>query len=188
MDVAIDLETRVGYLHLLRPFLSRISANSPLRCALSALAVNFTYAAFGQPLNSDLPCTLLSQALFATQSVINDPVQSLTDETLVTILLLGACNMLNQGVTPHPPSGIHKSGALALIRARGHRNLESDLARSLLTAVRHHTIKVSLWRGEEMPMDPVLWSNVDTLSGSSTIVLDTYAAQLANVRAKLATT
>lgn len=185
MDVAINIQSRVGYLHLLRPFLYKVSAGSPLQLALSALAVNFTYSAFGQSLNSNLPCTFVSQALLATQSVVKDPLLSLSDETLVTVFLLGACNMLSQGVMSPPPSGEHKSGALALIKARGSGNLESELARALLTGIRQHTIKLSLWRGDEMPMDPALWSNVGTISEPSTTILDTYAARLANLKAKM---
>lgn len=185
-DVTVDPQSQSGFPELLRPLYERLPLDSPLQLATSALAVNVTYSALGRPLESDLPSSLLSKALLATKSIINDPVQSLTDETLASVLILGACEALKQAAESHPPSGVHKFGALALVRARGPLNFKSELARRLLVAVRHHTIRWALTTGEKVPVEPVLWLNDDTMLKNSVTILETCAIRLANLRANVA--
>ena len=185
VDVTTDREAQVGYLELLSPLHGKVRPGSPLSLATSALATNITFAAFGRSLDSELPCALFSKALTMTQSAINDPVQSRTDETLVTVLLLGACDIIGRTARSQLPSGIHKNGAFALVKHRGALNFESELSRQLLIAVRHHTIRMALWTNEKIPADPTVWGDVGTMPESSATMLDTHAAELANLNVRL---
>lgn len=185
-DVTVDTQSPTGLLELLRPLYAESPSESPLRIATSALAASVTYSALGRSLQSDLPCSLLSKALLMIKSTLNDPVLSLTDETLASILLLGACEALNQATRLHLPSGVHKLGALALVEARGSLNFKSDLARRLLVAVRHHAIRLAFATNRPVPTNSILWYNDDTMVQNSATTLDAYASRLANLRANFA--
>lgn len=185
VDVIADKEAQIGYLELLLPLHGRASPNSPLSLATSALATNIAFASFGRSLDAELPNSLFSKALSLTQRAINDPLQNATDETLVTVLLLGACDILSRTARAQRPSGIHKNGALALVKHRGALNFESELSKRLLIAVRHHTIRMALWTGEQIPADPTVWGDVGTMPESSATILDSYAADLANLNVRI---
>jgi hypothetical protein len=185
VDVTADPEAQIGYLELLLPLNGKVPANSPLSLATSALATNIAFASFGRSLDSELPSSLFSRALALTQTAINDPFQNTTDETLVTVLLLGACDILSRTTRSQSPSGIHKNGALALVKHRGALNFESSLSKRLLIAVRHHTIRMALWKCEQIPADPTVWGDIGKMPESSATILDSYAADLANLNVRV---
>lgn len=184
IDVALDHSASADHVDIVRRTAEKASIGSPLGLAVLALAVNFTYAALGLPLDSNLPCHHLGNSLISARSLVNKPTKRLADETLMTIMLLGACDMLNRLSTRQRPSGIHKVGALALVEARGPLNLKSEMSRRLLIGVRHHVIKNAMMSHEKLASNPILWSPRGSPEDSAVDILGTYAARLANLQAK----
>ena len=180
-----DPEAQNGYLEFLLPLYGNVRRGSPLSLATSALAANLTFAWFARGPDSELASTLFGKALVLTQAAINDPMQNMTDETLVTVLLLGTYDVLSRGSRSQRPSGLHKNGALALVKHRGTLNFETELSRRLLIAVRHQVIRIALQKGEQIPSDPIVWQNSGPMPENPATALDVFAAELADLKARV---
>jgi hypothetical protein len=181
--VTADPDAQNGFLEFLLPLYGNVRHGSPLSLATSALAVNLTFAWSVRGLDSELASTLHGKALTLTQAAINDPTQNTTDETLMTVLLLGTYDVLSRGSRSQRPSGLHKNGALALVKHRGALNFETEVSRRLLIAVRHQVIRTALQKAEQIPSDPAVWQNSGSMPENPATRLDVFAAELANLKA-----
>jgi hypothetical protein len=83
-------------------------------------------------------------------------MQNTTDETLMTVLLLGTYDILSPRSRLQGPSGLHKSGALALVKHRGTLNFKTEVSGRFLTVVGHQVIRTALQKAEQIPYDPAV--------------------------------
>ena len=183
ITVTRDHHTRRGFLEYLLPLYQNVSHDSPLSVATSALAITFTsiWARRGQ--DSELARRFSGRALALIKAAIDDPMQNTTDDTLMTVLLLEFHESVSGTIQSRPSSGVHQSGAVALVKHRGSLNFESEISRRLLIAVRHQLIVIALQRGESVPPDPAVWTNGAPMPENPAIALDELATDLANLNA-----
>ncbi|KAI4137298.1 MAG: hypothetical protein LQ341_005208 [Variospora aurantia] len=135
-----------GYLECLLPLYQNTRHDSLLSLATVAMALAIQGTS---PPNKR--CRVLSQdyfgkALIKTGKAIRDPIESLKDETLIAVLLLSFYERVLATSESKQISGVHDTGAVALVKHRGKENGKSEVSARLLLAVQtqvvsyHHSV------------------------------------------------
>ncbi|KAK0669752.1 hypothetical protein QBC41DRAFT_101797 [Cercophora samala] len=103
-------------------------------------------------------------ALMATNAALRDPVRCKEDGTLAAVLLLG----MFENITARPNTGSawgsHVEGAVQLVKARGKKQLKTNLGLQLFIVVRSQLIIHNLITATPPTMGVSWWVNEDTNS------------------------
>ncbi|KAL8895167.1 MAG: hypothetical protein Q9207_008281 [Kuettlingeria erythrocarpa] len=132
--------SRRGYLEVLLPLYRNTRPDSLLSSATSAIALAVGGGSPSTRHFRDLSVTYFGKALVKTSRAIRDPVESVKDETLMSVLLLSFYERVLGKSESKTISGVHDTGAVALVKHRGKENGQSQLSAQLLLAVQTQVV------------------------------------------------
>ncbi|KAL8993791.1 MAG: hypothetical protein Q9169_006080 [Polycauliona sp. 2 TL-2023] len=127
--------SRRGYLDCLLPLYQGTRHDSLLSLATTAMALAIEGGSPSTAHYRQLSHSFFGRALVKTSRAIRDPVESTTDETLMAVLLLSFYERVLATSEAKPISGVHDTGAVALVKHRGKQNGNSETSARLLLAV-----------------------------------------------------
>ncbi|KAL8965929.1 MAG: hypothetical protein Q9183_003612 [Haloplaca sp. 2 TL-2023] len=133
--------SRRGYLDCLLPLYQTTRHDSLLSLATAAVALAIEG---GSPSNRhyrELSRSFFGKALVKTSKAIRDPIDSIKDETLMAVLLLSFYERILGSSEATDISGVHDTGAVALVKHRGKENGKSELSARLLLAVQTQVVE-----------------------------------------------
>ncbi|KAI4160332.1 MAG: hypothetical protein LQ342_005828 [Letrouitia transgressa] len=133
--------SRRGYLECLLPLYTTAREDSLLSLATSAMALAIHGGAPSRRHCRALSRSSFGKALVMTSKAIRDPVESIKDETLMAVLLLSFYERVLATAEDAPISGVHDTGAVALVKHRGKENGKSELSARLLLAVQTQVVE-----------------------------------------------
>lgn len=164
-----------------------MSSNSPLRHAVSAVAV--AIADFWRTLGpySGNSRKSWAKAVAATRNAIFDPELAQSDELLAAIFMLDFYEVLNRRyVNNVEDPDLHQKAAMAIVQARGSENFSTDLSRRLFSALRSKYIYTHLQSRRAIDVtDEIFTSRPTDAPEWPTSRLDRVMVHLANVLADI---
>jgi len=183
VNIPRDPTTNIFVEHILPLYLSA-PLDSSLYRATSAVAINVTQIWFTGRCNSFLARHAYTRAVSAVKVAVLDPVQIQSDELLASVFMLDFYDSLNRRFfLSSGDSGLHKKGALALIRHRGPASFKTGVSRRLFTAIRSRQIVYSLQKRRKVELEPdFLATDILDLPSAR---LDLLIAELANLHSDL---
>ncbi|KAI9723679.1 MAG: hypothetical protein M1812_000979 [Candelaria pacifica] len=122
-----------GFMEHLLPMYQNAKVDSQLSLITSATALSALGKGRGMESLMPKAYKMYSRALVAVKKAINDPVEAKKDETLMTVMLMSLYEVVNM---PRQANDHHTDGAVALVKYRGEEQLQSEMSRNLLQAVR----------------------------------------------------
>ncbi|VUC27431.1 unnamed protein product [Clonostachys rosea] len=174
-----DFESTRGLLEVLVPTLAVESPGSPLPLALNVAALQFWSMAHGSAASS--PVEILSEANACLRSAIQDPVQRSREGTILAALLLQRYERLSATWNSHKPSGLHRNGALALLRQQQLDGIKSDNHGYLISQVLHIEVSACIRKKEPFPIAEITcMDNPAILPANPSTMLDTIGVSVAN--------
>ncbi|CAH0046940.1 unnamed protein product [Clonostachys solani] len=174
-----DFESTRGLLEVLVPALAVESPGSPLPLALNVAALQFWSMAHGSSASS--PVEILSEANACLRSAIQDPVQRSREGTILAALLLQRYERLSATWNSHKPSGLHRNGALALLRQQQLDGTKSDNHGYLISQVLHIEVSACIRKKEPFPIAEIAcMDNPAILPANPSTMLDTIGVSVAN--------
>ncbi|KAL9591545.1 MAG: hypothetical protein Q9179_007614 [Wetmoreana sp. 5 TL-2023] len=129
--------SRRGYLDCLLPLYQNTRHDSLLSLATAAMALAIEGGSPSTEHYRQLSRSYFGKALLKTSKAIRDPIESVKDETLMAVLLLSFYERVLATSEATQISGVHDTGAVALVKHRGKENGKSELSARLLLAVDH---------------------------------------------------
>jgi hypothetical protein len=90
----------------------------------------------------------------------------------ITVLMLEFHECITKATKFQPPSGAHRSDAVALVEHRGSLNFQSEIGKRQLVAVRHELASKAFEMGESISPIPAIWRYSAPMSESPAIALD----------------
>ncbi|KAL8803062.1 MAG: hypothetical protein Q9200_006366 [Gallowayella weberi] len=132
--------SRRGYLDCLLPLYQTTRHDSLLSLATTAIALAVEGGSPSTAHYRQLSHSFFGKALVKAGRAIRDPVESVKDETLMSVLLLSFYERVLATADVKPISGVHDSGAVALVKHRGKENGKSELSARLLLAVQTQVV------------------------------------------------
>ncbi|KAL8723977.1 MAG: hypothetical protein Q9166_008198 [cf. Caloplaca sp. 2 TL-2023] len=132
--------SRRGYVDCLLPLYQNTRHDSLLSLATTAMALAVEGGSPSTAHYRQLSRSFFGRALFKTSRAIRDPVESIKDETLMAVLLLSFYERVLATSESKPISGVHDTGAVALVKHRGKENGKSELSARLLLAVQTQVV------------------------------------------------
>ncbi|KAI4235404.1 MAG: hypothetical protein LQ352_008093 [Teloschistes flavicans] len=137
-----------GYLDFLLPLYQNTRHDSLLSLATIAMALAIQGGSPRFQHYRQLSHSYFGKALLKASKAIRDPVESVQDDTLMSVLILsfyevGGADTLKRVLAASeatPISGVHDSGAVALVKHRGKQNGTSELSARLLLAVQTQVV------------------------------------------------
>ncbi|KAL8851537.1 MAG: hypothetical protein Q9221_003556 [Calogaya cf. arnoldii] len=134
-------QSRRGYLDCLLPLYQNARHNSLLSLATTAMALAIEGGSPSTAHYRQLSRPFFGRALFKTGKAIRDPVESMKDETLMAVLLLSFYERVLATSEIKDISGVHDTGAVALVKHRGKENGRSEVSARLLLAVQTQVVE-----------------------------------------------
>ncbi|OAL38334.1 hypothetical protein AYO20_02393 [Fonsecaea nubica] len=169
-----------------QPLYLRSPENSPLRLATAAVTVNVAMMWNFRGCDARPARQLFTKALEATRKAIGHPTQSSMDELLMTILVFDLYDALLLHYVPGPSTyGKHNTGALALLKHRGHANYLTKVSQGLTNASRHALINHALTRRTTIPTESAQLFAHPSITDPLASQLDVLGMQSANTQARL---
>lgn len=153
-----DYEASHGYLEFLQPVFLKSSASSPVVLATAAVAVWLQEAWLGLFPETERAKIQLGKALKSVNEALSNPTESLQEGTLMAVLLLDLHDSLSSMVQSRVAKETHFDGMLALIKHRGQRNYETEMARRLMIAVRHQVLVYANTKGFAVDRTRQIWN------------------------------
>ncbi|KAL8721580.1 MAG: hypothetical protein Q9181_007678 [Wetmoreana brouardii] len=132
--------SRRGYLDCLLPLYQNTRHDSLLSLATAAMALAIEGGPPSTQHYRQLSRSYFGKALVKTSKAIRDPVESIKDETLMAVLLLSFYERVLATSEATQISGVHDTGAVALVKHRGKENGRSELSARLLLAVQTQVV------------------------------------------------
>ncbi|KAL8895835.1 MAG: hypothetical protein Q9192_003420 [Flavoplaca navasiana] len=132
--------SRRGYLDCLLPLYQNARHDSLLSLATTAMALAIEGGAPSRAHYRKLSQSFFGRALVKTGRAIRDPVESIKDETLMAVLLLSFYERVLATAEFQNISGVHDTGAVALVKHRGKENGKSEISARLLQAVQTQVV------------------------------------------------
>ncbi|KAL8946487.1 MAG: hypothetical protein Q9222_007125 [Ikaeria aurantiellina] len=136
--------SRRGYLECLLPLYQNTREDSLLSLATTATALVIEGGLPSTQHYRQLSRSFFGKALVKTGRAIRDPVESVKDETLMSVLLLSFYERVLATSEARQISGVHDTGAVALVKHRGKENGKSELSARLLLAVQTQVVSPAL--------------------------------------------
>ncbi|KAL8657434.1 MAG: hypothetical protein Q9226_001927 [Calogaya cf. arnoldii] len=132
--------SRRGYLDCLLPLYQNARHDSLLSLATTAMALAIECGSPSTAHYRQLSHSFFGRALVKTSKAIRDPVESIKDETLMAVLLLSFYERVLATSEGKDISGVHDTGAVALVKHRGKENGRSEVSARLLLAVQTQVV------------------------------------------------
>ncbi|KAI4093305.1 MAG: hypothetical protein LQ339_007700 [Xanthoria mediterranea] len=132
--------SRRGYLDCLLPLYQNARDDSLLSLATTAMALAIEGASPSTAHYRKLSHSFFGRALVKTSRAIRDPIESVKDETLMSVLLLSFYERVLATSETKDISGVHDTGAVALVKHRGKENGKSEMSARLLLAVQTQVV------------------------------------------------
>ncbi|KAL8763588.1 MAG: hypothetical protein Q9194_007301 [Teloschistes cf. exilis] len=129
-----------GYLDFLLPLYQNTRHDSLLSLATTAVALAIEGGSARFQHYRDLSHSYFGKALLRASKAIRDPVESIKDDTLMSVLLLSFYERVLAVAESKQISGVHDSGAVALVKHRGKQNGNSELSARLLLAAQTQVV------------------------------------------------
>ncbi|KAL9584742.1 MAG: hypothetical protein Q9212_001932 [Teloschistes hypoglaucus] len=129
-----------GYLDFLLPLYQNTRHDSLLSLATTAVALTVEGGSPRFRHFRDLSHSHFGKALLRASKAIRDPVESIKDDTLMSVLLLSFYERVLAVAESKQISGVHDSGAVALVKHRGKQNGNSELSARLLLAAQTQVV------------------------------------------------
>ncbi|KAL8756370.1 MAG: hypothetical protein Q9199_002983 [Rusavskia elegans] len=129
-----------GYLDCLLPLYQNARHDSLLSLATTAMALAIEGGSPSTAHYRQLSRSFFGRALVKTGRAIRDPVESIKDETLMAVLLLSFYERVLATAETKDISGVHDTGAVALVKHRGKENGKSEISARLLLAVQTQVV------------------------------------------------
>ncbi|EXJ91244.1 hypothetical protein A1O1_04354 [Capronia coronata CBS 617.96] len=169
-----------------QPMYLRSSANSPLRIATSAVAVNVAMMWSFKGCDTRPARNLYAKAISATRKALTTPSRSTIDELLMTTLIFDLYECLQSHYVPGLPHPLrHKQGALALLRLKGATNYTTESSRELVLTTRHDILQYAITRREPLPPGAEEYFDHPSVMNSTVKQLDKLAIMLVHVQCRL---
>ncbi|KAI1264567.1 hypothetical protein F5Y18DRAFT_73932 [Xylariaceae sp. FL1019] len=126
-----------GHLDFVLPLLRQEGPDSHIQHAFNACAMAFFHnrRATNAKL-SEIAFREYSAALARTNAALRDPEAQQSDATLASVLLLGMFENISAKQIDSFHWGSHVDGAVQLVKARGKKQIKSEIGKSLFIAVR----------------------------------------------------
>ncbi|KAL8858710.1 MAG: hypothetical protein Q9178_004798 [Gyalolechia marmorata] len=132
--------SRRGFLDCLLPLYQNTRHDSLLSLATTAMALIIESGSPSTAHYRQLSRSFFGRALVKTGRAIRDPVESIKDETLMAVLLLSFYERVLATSEAKDISGVHDTGAVALVKHRGKQNGKSEVSARLLLAVQTQVV------------------------------------------------
>ena len=162
------------------------SAQSSLRLATAAVAVNIATMWSSKGFDTQLARSFFAQAVAAAREDLRNPLQSSTDEILMTILIFDLYDALVLHYASGPVDyGKHKHGALAMIEHRGSANFATSQGRTLIGAVRHSLLPYMLAFRKPFPQRSDYLFDHPSINDTKASSLDMISVQLSRIQSRL---
>ena len=183
---SIDPEARNGFNQLWKPMYEQSSAQSSLRLATAAVAVNIATMWSSQGFDTRLARSLFAEAVAAARENLHNPLQSSTDGILMTILIFDLYDALVLHYAPSPVDyGKHKHGALAIIEHRGCASFATSQGRALIAAVRHSLLPYMLSFRKPFPERSDYLFDHPSINDTKASSLDLISVRLSRIQSRL---
>ncbi|KAL8765194.1 MAG: hypothetical protein Q9209_007655 [Squamulea sp. 1 TL-2023] len=130
-----------GFLDCLLPLYQNTRHDSLLSLATTAIALAILGGSPSLAHYRQLAHSYFGKALVKTSRAIRDPVESVKDETLMSVLLLSFYERVLATEEAKNISGVHDTGAVALVKHRGKENGKSEVSARLLLAVQTQVVE-----------------------------------------------
>ncbi|KAI9710811.1 MAG: hypothetical protein M1812_007359 [Candelaria pacifica] len=178
-----DPQADHGFIELLPILFANLRENSPVSLALTAVS-RCMFGAWERK-NRDTETTevraAFGKALTATRNAVENPSQSLSDETLMAVCLLGFYEAVVDAFRSKLSSARHYHGAAALIEHRKVSNMNSELSKKLLLAVRNSIVESAIADCTPVDTSAEVWQDSDQLPQNPATLLDIMSVEVANV-------
>ena len=183
---SIDPEAGKGFNGLWQPMYLQASAQSPIRLATAAVAVNITMLWCSQGCDRRPARVLFTKALAAAREALQDPFRRSADETLMAVLIFDLYDSMVLHYAPSPLNyGKHKHGALAMIEQRGYANLATSQSCALIGAVRHTLLPYLLASRIPFPEHADVLFDHSSMANTKASVLDLISVRLSRMQSRL---
>ncbi|KAH7029404.1 uncharacterized protein B0I36DRAFT_245051 [Microdochium trichocladiopsis] len=126
-----------------------------------------------------------TRALSATNAALRDPKTQMSDSTLAAVLLLGQYENITARKIGTLSWGSHIEGAMQIVKARGKKQLQSEVGRLLFVSVRAMMIIHAITSGQPPPMGADWWI-ADAARDESSTLCQRFAIKAAEIRAEVA--
>ncbi|KAL8936618.1 MAG: hypothetical protein Q9216_004833 [Gyalolechia sp. 2 TL-2023] len=133
--------SRRGYLDCLLPLYQNTRHDSLLSLATTAISLAVQGGSPRTRHYRDISPSYFGKALLKTSRAIRDPIESVKDETLMAVLLLSFYERVIAVAEAKNTSGVHDTGAVAVVKHRGKENGKSELSARLLLAVQTQVVE-----------------------------------------------
>ncbi|KAL8999451.1 MAG: hypothetical protein Q9188_005878 [Gyalolechia gomerana] len=133
--------SRRGYLDCLLPLYQNTRHDSLLSLATTAISLAIQGTSPKTRHYRDISPYYFGKALQKTSRAIRDPIESVKDETLMAVLLLSFYERVLAVAEAKQASGVHDTGAVAVVKHRGKENGKSELSARLLLAVQTQVVE-----------------------------------------------
>ncbi|KAK5938615.1 hypothetical protein PMZ80_008805 [Knufia obscura] len=173
-----------GFVHQLSSMLGRISLESPLHNAVTAIATTFAVLFTRNQSHASTPRKNYAKAVGALRAAIIDHDRSRDDDLLMTPLMLDFCDSVSIefGIEHQTSERCHQSGALALVQLRGSANFKNEASKSMMVSLQTGVIHDALHAKTLLPegcrpwftnpqMPHTLWTALNNLTSQLTDVL-----------------
>ncbi|KAI9759369.1 MAG: hypothetical protein M1835_000389 [Candelina submexicana] len=120
-------------------------------------------------------------AVAATRTAIEDPAEALSDATLMAVCLLGFYEAARDAFRSKLSSARHFHGAAALIENRKISNMNSELAKKIVLAVRNGIVTRAISHCDSIDTSSEVWQDFEQLPQNPATLLDDMSVEVANV-------
>jgi len=174
-----------GFMHQMFPMLSRISLDSPLHKAVTAVATTFAVLLSKNPHHPLVPHKNYAQAVRGLRNAILDDHRSRDDDLLMTALMLDFCDSINIHfrVDQDGKRRCHLEGALALMQHRGSANFRNEASKAMMVSLQTGILQKALHAKSVVPAGCQLWFANPQMPHTLQTDLNELTARLTNLLA-----
>lgn len=175
-----DTDATCSWLELLPGMYAVCRPYSPLSLATAALAIRITTLWTLRDVDSESARQRYAQAVIGAREAILDSIASRSNELVMTTLVLEAYDNITSYYR-YNQTGVHISGAVALVKHRGSLNYRDDISRRIVVALRSKLVQDSLVNPQGVRDFHFVWKNDFIVPQSCAIELDRLVYRLAQL-------
>ncbi|KXJ90603.1 hypothetical protein Micbo1qcDRAFT_148510 [Microdochium bolleyi] len=175
-----------GFADWIKPMMRQGNVDKHLQYAFNACGMAlFNNKGGSQNKLNDKALFEYTRALAATNDALRDPKTQTSDSTLAAVLLLGTYENITARRIGTLSWGSHIEGAMHIVKARGKKQLKSDVGKLLFVSVRAMVIVHAITSGQPPPMGADWWI-ADAARDESSTQIQRFALKAAEIRAEVA--
>lgn len=176
-------DTPCGLFDCLYPIWSKSSESSPLRSAVTAVALVLLDAWSQVKPNQPLSASR-SQYVRSVESLRKYIAASnyASDETIMAALILNMYDNLLSFFVSQQHGGLHMAGSTALIKSRMQNPVEDELSKRMILETRNQIIGRALKQAQTVPPIVTSWASTIDVPTNPTLQLDMMGTELAKLQ------